>query len=50
MDLSEIFEAGKGLGRCTVNSWRSPGSKLIGLQHYKDNIYIILPLIFPEQR
>lgn len=39
MDLSELFEAGQGLDDVEITLGQSQGAKLIGLQHYKDNIY-----------
>jgi len=39
MDLSELFEAGKGLDDVQLTLGDHQGAKLIGLQHYKDNIY-----------
>lgn len=39
MDLTELFEAGKGLEDVSITLGEHQGAKLIGLQHYKDNIY-----------
>jgi len=39
MDLTELFEAGKGLDDVSITLGEHQGAKLIGLQHYKDNIY-----------
>ncbi|WP_010248966.1 glycoside hydrolase family 9 protein [Acetivibrio cellulolyticus] len=39
MDLSELFEAGKGLDDVQITLEESQGAKLIGLKQYKDNIY-----------
>ncbi len=39
MDLSELFEAGKGLDDVELKLLDNQGAKLIGLKQYKDNIY-----------
>lgn len=39
MDLSELFEAGKGLDDVELKLLDHQGAKLIGLKQYKDNIY-----------
>jgi hypothetical protein len=39
MDLSELFEAGKGLDDVQITLSEHQGAKLTGLQQYKDNIY-----------
>jgi hypothetical protein len=39
MDLSELFEAGKGLDDVKITLGDNQGAKLIGLKQYKDNIY-----------
>ncbi len=39
MDLSELFEAGKGLDDVQITLGENQGAKLIGLKQYKDNIY-----------
>ncbi|WP_422784977.1 glycoside hydrolase family 9 protein [Ruminiclostridium sufflavum] len=39
MDLSELFEAGKGLEDVSITLGDNQGAKLIGLKQYKDNIY-----------
>lgn len=39
MDLSELFEAGKGVDDVKISLEDSQGGKLIGLKQYKDNIY-----------
>lgn len=39
MDLSELFEVGKGLDDVSITLGENQGAKLTGLQQYKDNIY-----------
>lgn len=39
MDLSELFEAGKGLDDVQITLGENQGAKLKGLEKYKDNIY-----------
>jgi len=39
MDLSELFDAGKGLDDVEIKLNESQGAELIGLKQYKDDIY-----------